>query len=159
MSTNCVRCVTNDRTGPDLLCDECRRAAAEARECVVALIFDALDEAEKKHPGFPTDPYIGMAVVLEEVGESSQALLQRDYEGGTTERFHAELLQMAAVSIRMCLYELTAENRPPANGPSLCMDCGRHAGAMVIQGEPDIGKVRCIPCEQKATGRAVTRTN
>lgn len=28
MSTNCIRCVKNKRTGPDLLCDECR---AESR--------------------------------------------------------------------------------------------------------------------------------
>lgn len=28
MSTNCVRCVINDRTGPDMLCERCRGQAA-----------------------------------------------------------------------------------------------------------------------------------
>ena len=28
MSTNCVQCVTNERTGVDLLCDGCRRTNA-----------------------------------------------------------------------------------------------------------------------------------
>jgi len=26
MSTNCIHCIKNERTGPDLLCDECRKA-------------------------------------------------------------------------------------------------------------------------------------
>lgn len=25
MSTNCVRCISGPRTGPDLICDECRK--------------------------------------------------------------------------------------------------------------------------------------
>ena len=29
MSTNCVRCVINDRSGPDMLCDRCRGQAAK----------------------------------------------------------------------------------------------------------------------------------
>lgn len=38
MSVNCIQCVKNKRTGPDLLCDECRAAsslAAQAREIVI----------------------------------------------------------------------------------------------------------------------------
>lgn len=27
MSVNCIQCVVNKRTGPDLLCDECRETA------------------------------------------------------------------------------------------------------------------------------------
>ena len=32
MSTNCVQCVVNKRTGPDLLCDDCR--ALNHRKCI-----------------------------------------------------------------------------------------------------------------------------
>ncbi len=32
MSTNCIRCVTKDRTGPDLLCDDCRSAGLKLQK-------------------------------------------------------------------------------------------------------------------------------
>lgn len=33
MSTNCVRCIRNERTGSDLLCDDCREEAIQQLEC------------------------------------------------------------------------------------------------------------------------------
>lgn len=37
MSTNCIKCVKNRRTGPDLLCDECRPAAASGDSIIESL--------------------------------------------------------------------------------------------------------------------------
>jgi hypothetical protein len=34
MSTNCVRCVINERTGLDLLCDQCRAIPAGMARCI-----------------------------------------------------------------------------------------------------------------------------
>lgn len=33
MSTNCVRCIKNERTGTDLLCDECRKELSTWELC------------------------------------------------------------------------------------------------------------------------------
>ena len=33
MSTNCVRCIKNKRTGSDLLCDECRKELSTFELC------------------------------------------------------------------------------------------------------------------------------
>lgn len=51
MSTNCIRCVTNRRTGHDLLCDECsaKKSAAAA---------PAYIPAEQLEPGFYSAEYI-----------------------------------------------------------------------------------------------------
>jgi hypothetical protein len=35
MSANCMQCVKNPRTGPDLLCDECRAPAAGGKETMI----------------------------------------------------------------------------------------------------------------------------
>lgn len=39
MSTNCIRCVKNKRTGMDLLCDECRASGSSPAHC--SALFDA----------------------------------------------------------------------------------------------------------------------
>lgn len=33
MSVNCIRCMVNRRTGPDLLCDRCRNPVNKCRAC------------------------------------------------------------------------------------------------------------------------------
>lgn len=35
MSTNCISCVVNKRTGPDLLCDSCREAKKTLKDCPI----------------------------------------------------------------------------------------------------------------------------
>jgi len=42
MSTNCIRCVKNERTGMDLLCDECR---ANPSKCPEVLLPHLLSKA------------------------------------------------------------------------------------------------------------------
>jgi hypothetical protein len=44
MSTNCIRCVVKRRTGPDLLCDDCRSAASAYSEAVASESLDHLKE-------------------------------------------------------------------------------------------------------------------
>ena|GEM_PF-4705462 len=49
MSTNCVNCVVNDRTGTDLLCDECR--AKKRRSSITKRLRD--DSWRNMVPPFP----------------------------------------------------------------------------------------------------------
>ncbi len=33
MSTNCINCISNERTGSDLLCDDCRKPVVYCHAC------------------------------------------------------------------------------------------------------------------------------
>ena len=46
MSTNCVRCITNKRTGFDLLCDDCRELLEENKG--ISEIRTMLDDLERR---------------------------------------------------------------------------------------------------------------
>jgi len=65
-------------------------------------IIDAeLKIAEKKHPNFPTDIFHQLAIMQEEAGEVTQAVLHFHYEKGTLEHVKEELVQTAAMCMRM----------------------------------------------------------
>jgi NTP pyrophosphatase (non-canonical NTP hydrolase) len=58
-------------------------------------------EATKKFPWWPNDPFQGMSVVQEEVGEAFQALNDMVWKGKPIEDLEEELAQSAAMCIRM----------------------------------------------------------
>lgn len=60
-----------------------------------------LDRAEKKHPNWPTDMFRQLAIMQEEAGEVTQAVLHFHYESGTVEHIREELIQTAAMCLRM----------------------------------------------------------
>lgn len=63
-------------------------------------ILTELEKAEAKHPVWPIDDkYQQLAILQEEVGEVFKALL--DNKGEVTEEFKKELLQSAAMCIRI----------------------------------------------------------
>ena len=65
-------------------------------------IIDAeLVRAEKKHPDFPKDIFHQLAIMQEEAGEVTQAVLHYHYEKGTIEHVMEELVQTAAMCMRM----------------------------------------------------------
>lgn len=64
-------------------------------------IQQELVKAESKHPSWPTDILHQVAIVNEESGEATRAALQYQYEGGKLEEVQIELIQTAAMCIRM----------------------------------------------------------
>lgn len=69
-------------------------------------IRDELRTAMAKFPRWPTDPLHALAVLQEEVGELSKAVLQHTYEphkNVTRDDIHAEAIQCAAMCLRFLL--------------------------------------------------------
>ena len=64
-------------------------------------IQSELERAEKKHPDFPDDMFRQLAIMNEEVGEVTKAVLHYHYEGGTIYDIREELIQTAAMCMRM----------------------------------------------------------
>lgn len=64
-------------------------------------IREELEKAETKHPDWPCDILHQIAIVNEESGEATRAALQFEYEGGKLEDVEKELIQTAAMCIRM----------------------------------------------------------
>lgn len=60
-----------------------------------------LKRAEKKHPDFPTDMFRQVAIMNEEAGEVTKAVLHYHYEGGSLKDVKEELIQTAAMCMRM----------------------------------------------------------
>lgn len=60
-----------------------------------------LKRAEQKHPNFPTDMFRQLAIMQEEAGEVTRAVLHYHYEGGTLDHVKEELIQTAAMCLRM----------------------------------------------------------
>jgi NTP pyrophosphatase (non-canonical NTP hydrolase) len=60
-----------------------------------------LKRAEKKHPDFPKDMFRQLAIVMEEAGEVPKAVLHYHYEGGSLKDIKDELIQTAAMCMRM----------------------------------------------------------
>lgn len=72
-------------------------------------IWWELQEAEGKFPGWPTDPVHGTAIVDEEAGEALKAALEWYYEDGSQEELDKELVQTAAMALRMLLWVRTQD--------------------------------------------------
>lgn len=60
-----------------------------------------LNKAIKKHPNYPYDMFRQVAIMNEEAGEVTKAVLHYHYEGGTIEDVKKELIQTAAMCMRM----------------------------------------------------------
>ena len=64
-------------------------------------VFAELRRAESLHPAWPDDPFRGLAIVGEEFGEAQQAALDASYGRGTWQQYRTELIQLAAMSLRL----------------------------------------------------------
>lgn len=80
----------------------------------VGMVFDELRRAERKFPGFPTDPVHAASIVSEEVGELTKAVNEYTYEGGSFENITKEAVQSAAMALRF-LFNMESLRRRPSD--------------------------------------------
>ena len=84
-------------------------------EELISEVFSELRRAEGKHPSFPTDPLHAVAIVGEEFGELTKAVLQQTYEPHKQESdaVKKEAIQTAAMALRFLFnLENLQFNRP-----------------------------------------------
>lgn len=60
-----------------------------------------LKRAKEKHPEWPDDMFRQLAIMQEEAGEVTKAVLHYHYEKGTVDYIREELIQTAAMCMRM----------------------------------------------------------
>ena len=69
--------------------------------------FDAIREelyrAEQKHPNWPNDIFKQIAIINEEAGQTTKAILHYIDENGSFISIQEELIQTAAVCVRMLI--------------------------------------------------------
>lgn len=68
---------------------------------VIEKIIEELKRAEEKHPVYPSNIFEQLAIMQEEAGEVTKAVLHQKYENGSLEEVENELIQTAAMCIRM----------------------------------------------------------
>lgn len=68
---------------------------------IIAEIFCEVERAEKKHPEWPTDLVYMDQIINEEKGEATRAVLQHVMEGGELCEVRKELIETAAMCVRM----------------------------------------------------------
>ncbi|SHH33937.1 hypothetical protein [Desulfofustis glycolicus] len=73
---------------------------AEATYGAMELIVDELQAAEEKHPGWPSDPIHGTAIMVEEAGKATQAAIDCIYSDGDVERLRRMLARTGAMAVR-----------------------------------------------------------
>lgn len=83
---------------------------------VVKMVLTELIDATEKFPTWPTDPIHALAVIGEEYGELTQAVLQNVYEPHkcTPNEVKVEAIQTAAMALRFLMSLDTYEYVPSA---------------------------------------------
>ena len=79
----------------------------------ILLFWKVEHEALKKHPSYPDDMFRQVAIMNEEAGEATKAVLHYHYEDGSLEDVKKELIQTAAMCMRMLNY---LGNQEESNG-------------------------------------------
>lgn len=72
---------------------------------IIQEVKEELSRATEKYPLWPTDPLHALAVLGEEYGELTQAVLNMSYENGRSSHAHVreEAIQTAAMAIRFAM--------------------------------------------------------
>lgn len=68
---------------------------------IIIDILNELEKAENKHPDWPLDLIHQVSIMNEEAGEAIRAALQVVYENGKISELKKELIQTAAMCIRV----------------------------------------------------------
>jgi len=69
----------------------------------IALIIDALDNAESKFPTWGTDPVHAGSVFAEEAGETVKAINEFYWSGGNQDEIEKEAAQAGAMAVRVLM--------------------------------------------------------
>lgn len=69
-----------------------------------SVIEAELQRAKRKHPEYPDNVFKQVAIISEEAGEVAKVALQYHDEGGSLDNLRAELIQTAAMCMRMLEY-------------------------------------------------------
>lgn len=77
-----------------------------------------LQRAVRKFPTWPADPLHAIAVLGEEFGELTQAVLQHVYEGGSWQNVHTEARQCAGMALRF-LQAVLDDSYAPKPSPQI----------------------------------------
>ena len=82
-----------------------RWTEADAMSDVMSDVMEEVGRATAKFPTWPTDPLHALAVLGEEFGELTKAILQHTYEPhkATAADVRAEAIQTAAMAIRLLM--------------------------------------------------------
>ena len=81
-----------------------------AEEKNISKIINELRRAEKIHPDYPDDMFRQIAIINEEAGEATKAVLHYHYENLTIDELGKELIQTAAMCLRMLNYQFPFED-------------------------------------------------
>jgi NTP pyrophosphatase (non-canonical NTP hydrolase) len=65
------------------------------------IVDKELIRAKKLHPAYPDNIFEKLAIITEESGEVAKAVLKYKYENGDFQNIKTELIQTAAMCIRM----------------------------------------------------------
>ena len=68
---------------------------------IINIITTEVALAEDKHPDWPDDIIHQVSIMIEEAGEANRAALQSVYENGDESEVYYELVQTAAMCIRI----------------------------------------------------------
>lgn len=92
------------------------------RAAILTDIVIELERAKKLHPNWPADIIHAVAVVAEESGEAVRAALNMHYQGGSIADLRTELVQTAAMCVRMI--ENLPEGKPAWCSKAVWYDTG-----------------------------------
>lgn len=109
------------------------------REEIFKSIEEELQKAEEKHPNWPSNIFEQMAIVNEEAGEAVRACLHLKHENGGEHDIHDELIQTAAMCIRMLI------NKPLNNVLKSyhCPNCNTKSAVKDSEG------FECLDCDER----------
>ena len=68
---------------------------------IFSAIMSEFNRAERIHPSYPANMFEQLAIMQEEAGEVTKAVLHYHYEQGSIDKVEKELIQTAAMCIRM----------------------------------------------------------
>lgn len=77
------------------------------RAKVIDEVLAEVRRAEEKFPNWPADPFHALAILGEETGELTKAMLQHAYEphkGVSRKDIHDEAIQTAAMALRLAMH-------------------------------------------------------
>jgi NTP pyrophosphatase (non-canonical NTP hydrolase) len=94
------------------------------QKTAIDLMLEGLASAQHKHPLWPENVYEQIAVITEELGELSQAVLQHEHEGGDYQRIVYEAVQVAAMGMRFLKNLDTPESKKRKTSSTEELDLG-----------------------------------